>query len=267
MMNWNLDFFHSGEWDVVREKLQDLRERGEVHCPQREDLFKALEATKFRDVKVVLMGQDPYPNPRFATGLSFSIPRDVPREEWPPTLVNLLREYQDDLLWPEPRLGDLSWWARQGVLLWNAVPSCEAWKSASHRWPEWEYLTKEIVEKLDKKKNVVFIFVGGVSKAYRQYVKDCDCIETAHPSPRAKNASTPFFGSRIFSRANNMLAEIGVTPVDWKLWDNKSKNNEQEPQEQLETQPDVQSVVEGEQSSAELRPSSREVEGVGAKSS
>src|SRR6266852_4802219 len=159
---WELDFFNSGEWQVCDERLKDLEkvnrkiktdlyDPGDGYNPGREGLFKALRATSYRDVQVAIIGQDPYPDGRFATGIAFSIPSTIQRSEWPPTLTTFLREYSTDLHRPLPSEGTLDRWTERGVLLWNAYPSCATNKSLSHDWPEWTHLTCEIVKKLSER--------------------------------------------------------------------------------------------------------------------
>lgn len=216
MKKWDLKYWSSGEWQVVAERLQDIRNKGGIYCPGPRNLFKALSLVDYEACRVIMVGQDPYPDPKFATGIAFSIPPEF--KEFPPTLHNLFREYQTDTGFPLPQSGDLTPWAKQGVLLWNAIPSCDVWKSLSHDWVEWDLLTQEIVTKLSEK-DCVFVFLGGVARRFSGYVgPDCDVIETSHPSPRASRSSKlPFFGSRIFSHINDLLASKGQPPINWKL--------------------------------------------------
>lgn len=214
---WNLDFYKSGEYQVVLERLDDLTKKQVRYCPDRKNLFKALAATKLEDVKVCLLGQDPYPNKRYATGLAFSIPADS--DAYPPTLQCILDEYVDDLHYPYPETGDLSPWTERGVLLWNTIPSCEAGKSLSHRWEEWEWCTKEILLKLQERGDVVFAALGSVAReALLKHVSDAPMVITGHPSPRGnKFSNNPFKGSRFFTTVNVELVRLGLTPVDWRL--------------------------------------------------
>jgi uracil-DNA glycosylase len=219
-MSWgNLRFFGSGEEQVCLERLADLRKKKLLHCPSKDNLYAALKATPFGDVRVAIIGQDPYPNPSLATGLAFSVP---PSEKVPPTLQNIFREYADDLHYPLPNSGFLLKWANQGVLLWNAVLTCEAYKSASHRdWPEWKVLTQELVEKLSPC-GVVFVFLGSMAQEYAKFVDQeiSHVICLAHPSPR-NNINTslkhPFIGSRVFTTINDRLNRLGRHAIDWHL--------------------------------------------------
>jgi len=215
-MNWtDLNFWHSDEWTSIIRKLDDLDSKRTLYNPSRKLLFRALNITPFEKVRVAIIGQDPYPDHAMATGVAFDIPPTVPRNKYPPSLVNIFKEYQQDLYYPDPPTGSLHPWARQGVLLWNAVPSCEAGKPASHHWPEWEALTAEIVSTLDREGCCVFILLGNYAKRYNQFIFDSDVIETSHPSPLG--ARFGFTGSRIFSTANGFLCEAGVETVSWKL--------------------------------------------------
>lgn len=222
MNPWALDFWKSGEYQVVRENLDDDEKTGFRINPERKSLFKALSLTPIERVRCVLVGQDPYPQHDFATGLAFSIPRRFKPEHFPPTLKSIFDEYCSDLGYPRPSHGDLTKWAENGVLLWNAIPSCREGSSLSHDWPgrEWEYLTHEIISKLSKQ-SIVFAFLGGTA---RRFVADVAAdsgsvvIETSHPSPRGSlNSRTPFRGSRLFSTINDKLIGLGMKPVDWRL--------------------------------------------------
>ena len=216
----DLKFWDSGEWQVIQEKLDDMDRAKKKYNPKREDLFAALYATPLEKVKVAFFGQDPYPDATYATGLAFSIPKEVKR--FPPTLVTILNEYSSDLHYPLPLNGDLSSWASEGVLLWNVVPTCSAGLSLSHDWEEWRYLTTEIIEVL-RDRGIVFVFIGSRAREYAHLIKgygNCAVVETAHPSPRAhfnKRLKHPFIGSRLFSTINSKLVDLGLDPVNWRL--------------------------------------------------
>jgi uracil-DNA glycosylase len=214
-MKWDdLTYWQSGEWQVVQEKLDDLKAKNIETNPDREKLFAALDAIEFDNVRVAIIGQDPYPSKAHATGIAFSVPKSV--KVLPPTLVNMLAEYSSDYHDPyPPTTGDLTKWIKQGVLLWNVYPSCETGKPGSHHWDEWTYLTKEIIQELDKKGNVVFVFLGAEARKFSKYVIESTSLETSHPSPLG--AKRGFMGSRIFSSINAKLHENGEAIVNWKL--------------------------------------------------
>lgn len=218
---WKLDYWQTGEWQVVNERLKDMEKANVPYNPTRASLFRALSITSLGETKVAIFGQDPYPDGRYATGLAFSIPADIDRHGFPPTLNTIFDEYQSDLGYPYPSHGSLLRWAQQGVLLWNVIPSCQRGKSLSHDWDEWSYLTKEITKKLSEK-GIVFAFLGAVAKRYLEEVDltKNEIILTSHPSPRAiKFSKTPFEGSRLFSTINDKLISQGLDPVDWRLPD------------------------------------------------
>ena len=214
-MKWSkLKFWKSGEWQVIQERLHDMSRRKILYNPERKNLFAAMEAVKLDDVRVVIMGQDPYPNRAIATGIAFSIPKGY--KPFPPTLVNIFKEYSDDLHLPTPDDGDLTPWCEQGVLLWNSVPTCRDGLPASHReWDEWSYLTKEIIEILDQRPSMIFCLLGRFARDFAKYINNSEVIETSHPSPLG--AHYGFFGSRIFTSINSKLVEYGETPINWRL--------------------------------------------------
>lgn len=221
-MTWDeLQYWRSDDWIKVQERLDDCDRRGISYCPGRHNLFRSLDDIEVGAVKVAIIGQDPYPNPIHATGLAFSIPAD--QVGLPPTLETIFKEYTNDLHYPTPSCGDLSDWSRRGVLLWNAIPSCQSFKSASHDWPEWRSLTEEITHTLAKE-GIVFVLLGSLARSLSTivniYSEENRVIELCHPSPRAvANAKTEakFLGSRVFSRANDYLVSLGRSPIDWRL--------------------------------------------------
>ncbi len=215
-----LKWWDSGERQVVEEKIDDLERAGVVCQPKRSDLYRALSVTPLRDVRVVVLGQDPYPTPGMATGVAFSIPKDVTPVEYPATLKIFLAEYCSDLGHVLPSSGDLSPWTRQGVLLWNAIPSCQSGHPLSNDWDEWRYLTGEIIQRLNEAGGVVFVFLGAVAASFSGEIDTTRSriIKTSHPSPRGNRfGKSPFTGSRLFSTINAKLVELEKTPVDWRL--------------------------------------------------
>jgi len=214
----DMRYWETGEWQVVEERLRDITKARKTYNPGKKNLFKALDLTPFSDCRVMFVGQDPYPDSAYATGLAFSVPEDT--SPLPPTLRTIFDEYESDLHYPRPTTGDLTPWAREGVLLWNAIPSCLAGHSLSHDWDEWRWLTGEIIENL-REKGTVFVFFGSFARGYASLVNtvdNCVTIETAHPSPRASlKAKTPFLGSRLFSRINDGLNTLGSEVINWRL--------------------------------------------------
>lgn len=211
---WNLSYWQSGEYQVIEEHLSDLKKQKVLVNPTKP--FKALKETTYEQCKVAIFGQDPYPNPAHATGIAFDLPADLHASDYPPTFRNLITEYKNDLHYPEPTTGSLLPWCRQGVLLWNSVPTCTAYSSLSHaHWVEYVQLNQEILKVLSDKEDVVFVFLGGIAKQNLQYVKEGKKILSySHPSPRGSlNSKTPFLGSRMFTNINALLKE----PIDWKL--------------------------------------------------
>jgi len=214
----DLNYWQTGEFQVIEERHRDLDIAGITYCPRREDLFNALYETPFDKCKVMIIGQDPYPSAEHSMGLAFSVPKHV--KVLPDSLRIIFDEYESDLHYERPMNGDLHDWATEGVLLWNAIPSCVSGRSLSHNYPEWRLLTEEIIFNL-REKGIVFVFVGSHAKRYVQFVKDwsnCRFLCVDHPSPRASpKGKHPFKGSRIFSSTNSLLSDIGLEHVDWKL--------------------------------------------------
>jgi len=164
---------------------------------------------------VLIVGQDPYPTPGHAVGLSFSVAPEVRR--LPASLVNIFREYSDDLGYPTPTTGDLTPWSERGVLLLNRVLTVQPGKPGSHRGKGWEEVTEQAIRALAARKTepLVAILWGRDARTLVPLLAGIPSIESAHPSPYS--APNGFFGSRPFSRANHLLEQEGAEPVDWKL--------------------------------------------------
>ena len=180
--------------------------------PDMYDIFNALKITDYREVKAVILGQDPYHGPGQAHGLSFSVKKGV---QPPPSLVNIFKEYHDDLGYPIPQSGDLTKWAENGVLLLNTVLTVRGGQAASHRGLGWEIFTDRVIELLnEREKPVVFILWGRFARDKKKLITKPNhfIIESAHPSPLS--AYNGFFGSKPFSKTNYYLAD---DPVDWRL--------------------------------------------------
>jgi uracil-DNA glycosylase len=187
---------------------------GRRYLPAGENVLRAFKQP-FAGVRVLIVGQDPYPTPGHAVGLSFSVAPDVRR--LPGSLVNIFREYSDDLGYPAPATGDLTPWSERGVLLLNRVLTVQPGKPGSHRGKGWEEVTDQAIRALAARKTerLVAILWGRDARTLAPLLQDIPRIESAHPSPYS--AANGFFGSRPFSRANQLLEQEGAKPIDWKL--------------------------------------------------
>lgn len=214
-----MPFWFTGEWQVIEERLDKI-----LYNPGRPMLFGPMNYLAPHEVKVVICGQDPYPDPEFASGIAFSVEQS--RKALPASLINLFKEYVVDLGYPFPLTSDLRSWVTRGVFLWNVIPSCDPWKSMSHDWPEWEPLNKDIINLITKATEplggVVWVFLGSVARRYVGYTESValgqPILEYSHPSPRgAYSGKSPFMGSRMFSTINAKLSELGRPIIDWRL--------------------------------------------------
>jgi uracil-DNA glycosylase len=194
--------------DFLRQEVAE----GRTYLPAGENVLRAFKQP-FEDVRVLIVGQDPYPTPGNAVGLSFSVAPDV---RLPASLRNIYKELVDDLGVPMPSNGDLTPWTKQGVLLLNRVLSVEPGKAGSHRGKGWEAVTEQAIRALaERDKPLVAILWGRDARNLRPLMPGVPCVESAHPSPLS--ARNGFFGSRPFSRANEMLKEQSSELVDWEL--------------------------------------------------
>lgn len=203
------EYFRDLEAFVEREYRQ------ETVYPPRPDLFRALELTTFRNVRVVLLGQDPYHGPEQAHGLAFSVRPGIPK---PPSLRNLFRELHEDTGAPIPEHGTLTSWARQGVLLLNTILTVREGEAGSHVGAGWEEFTDAVLARVAAKRSrVVFLLLGSHAqkKARSVDLSSHAVVEAPHPSPLS--ARRGFFGSRIFSATNALLQEAGREPVEWAI--------------------------------------------------
>lgn len=184
--------------------------------PSMHDIFNALKYTAYRDVKVVVLGQDPYHEPGQAHGLCFSVKKGVQK---PPSLVNIFKELQSDLGIEPPSHGYLESWAKQGVLLLNTVLTVRQGQANSHKGKGWEIFTDQVIKHLNQReKPMVFLLWGANAKAKAELItnKNHLILTAAHPSPLS--AFNGFFGCRHFSKANDFLSRFGE-PIDWKISD------------------------------------------------
>ncbi len=194
--------------EFLRQEVAEER----TYLPSGENIFRAFQQP-FDDIRVLIVGQDPYPTPGHAVGLSFSVAPDV---KPPGSLRNIFREYRDDLGLPQPSTGDLSPWNEQGIMLLNRVLTVRPGKPGSHRGKGWEEVTDQAIRALaGRGKPLVAILWGRDARSLRPLMPGVPCVESPHPSPMS--ADNGFFGSRPFSRANALLEEQGGSPVDWRL--------------------------------------------------
>ena len=194
--------------------LRAENEAGRGYLPAGTDVLRAF-TYPFDDVKVLIVGQDPYPTPGHAMGLSFSVQPDV--RPLPRSLNNIYKEYAADLGLTPPEHGDLTAWSRAGVALFNRVLTVAPGQAGSHRRKGWEEVTECAIRALAERPHTPLVAVlwGRDAQTTKRFLGDTPCIESAHPSPLS--ASRGFFGSRPFSRVNEELARLGAEPVDWRL--------------------------------------------------
>ena len=203
---------------VMGEFLRAEVAAGRRYLPAGENVLRAFKQP-FADVRVLIVGQDPYPTPGHPVGLSFSVAPDVRR--LPPSLVNIFTEYTADLGYPAPANGDLTPWSERGVLLLNRVLTVQPGKPGSHRDKGWEEVTDQAIRALAARDAPLVAILWGrdartlVPLLARPSGASIGRIESAHPSPYSANSG--FFGSHPFSRANRLLEQQGAAPVDWKL--------------------------------------------------
>jgi uracil-DNA glycosylase len=186
-----------------------------VCYPKGNEIFNAMNYTPFDRVKVVIMGQDPYPNPGHAHGLCFSVQPHV--KPFPPSLINIFKEIEQDTGKSFPENGSLIRWAEQGVLLLNAVLTVRKGQPRSHQGKGWELFTNEIIKKIsEKRENVVFLLWGGDAKRKKNLIDTGKhyILESGHPSPLSANRGY-WFGNKHFSKTNNFLQSKGLKEIDW----------------------------------------------------
>lgn len=210
------DELTSQNMDGLRSFLKQQYQAGKTIYPPASLMFNAFDLTPLSQVKVVILGQDPYHGAGQAMGLAFSVPKTIPK---PPSLNNVLKEMADDIGTTYSRHGDLTYWAQQGVLLLNTSLSVEAGQAGSHQNRGWEQFTDAVIDVINEQlEHVVFILWGSKAKKKGKYINtDKHLILTAtHPSPLGANRGG-FFGTRPFSKTNDYLRQHGKTPIDWQL--------------------------------------------------
>lgn len=205
------------EKDYYKELHQFLAEEYLHHevYPDMYHIYSALELTPYEKVKVVILGQDPYHGPHQATGLSFSV---QPGVKIPPSLQNIYKELAADLGIPPAKHGYLKSWAEQGVLLLNTVLTVRAGMAYSHQGHGWEHLTDAIIQKLNERTEpIIFLLWGKSAQAKIPMIDTTRHIILKAPHPSPLSAHRGFFGSRPFSKINELLTALGQTPIDWRL--------------------------------------------------
>jgi len=203
----------SGRITAMGEFLRAEIAAGRSYLPAGPNVLRAFQQP-FDDVRVLIVGQDPYPTPGMAIGFSFAVAPEVRR--LPGSLENIFQELGTDLGLPRPANGDLTPWTEQGVLLLNRVLTTAPRSPGSHRGKGWEEVTEQAIRALAARgKPLVAILWGADARSLRPFLDGVPTIESAHPSPRS--ADRGFFGSKPFSRANDLLLRQGAQPVDWQL--------------------------------------------------
>ena len=181
--------------------------------PPGSQIFAAFDACPFDRVKVVILGQDPYHEPNLAHGLCFSVNDNI---HFPPSLQNIFKEIESDLGIPVPRSGNLTRWARQGVLLLNATLTVEAHRAASHQGKGWETFTDAVIHKLAEERNhLVFILWGAYAQRKGEFIDRNRHLVLQSPHPSPLSAHRGFFGNHHFSQTNNYLSAHGIEPIQW----------------------------------------------------
>lgn len=215
--DWDILLKEEYEKEYFKNLLDFVKKEYKEHTiyPKQNEVFNAFRYTDFKNVKVVILGQDPYHGPDQAEGLSFSVKNEVLK---PPSLQNIFKELESDLGIPFPEANSLKPWAKQGVLLLNAVLTVEEHKPTSHKEKGWETFTDDIIRLINQKEDpVVFILWGSYARAKKELITNPKhlIIESAHPSPFS--ARNGFFGSKPFSRTNAFLKKNGEKEIDWRV--------------------------------------------------
>lgn len=214
---WDIILQEEYKKDYFKEIVNNIRKEynEKIIYPKSTDLFNAFKFTEYDNIKVVIIGQDPYHGEGEAHGLCFSVRDNVP---FPPSLRNIFKELYNDLGYQIPKSGNLEKWAKEGVLLLNSILTVEKDKPLSHKKYNWETFTDAVIKIINKKTTpVVFVLWGSYARSKKELItnKDHYVIECMHPSPLS--ASRGFFGSKPFSKANNFLISKKISPVNFKL--------------------------------------------------
>lgn len=210
-------FFASDSFKNIENFVANEKAKGKTIYPKEEDVFQMFNLISFEEIKVVVLGQDPYHGAGQAHGLSFSVPIG---QKIPPSLKNIYKELQTDVAFQIPNHGNLNSWAKQGVFLINAVLTVNAKEPASHKKAGWESFTDFVIETISREKeNVVFLLWGNFAKKKANLI-DAEkhlILEAAHPSPFS--AYNGFFGCKHFSKTNAYLKQHGKKAIDWQIAD------------------------------------------------
>ncbi|MBO3698341.1 uracil-DNA glycosylase [Roseivirga sp. E12] len=213
--SWSKVLSDEFEKDYFKQLIAFVKDeyKSQTIYPKGKDIFRAFDACSFDDVKVVILGQDPYHGPGQANGLCFSVHEGIP---FPPSLVNIFKEIKNDLGRDIPPNGSLERWANQGVLLLNATLTVRAHQAGSHQKKGWEQFTDSVITHLAKsKKEIVYILWGSYAQKKAAIVSPTDNLVLKSPHPSPLSAHRGFFGGSHFSKANTYLESKGVQPIDW----------------------------------------------------
>ena len=199
----------------IRKKISEVSSKKKKIHPSSKDIFRAFELTSFKNVKIIILGQDPYHGPNQANGLAFSVNSEV---RFPPSLLNIFKEYSSDLNLPIPTNGNLSVWGERGVLLLNSILTVESGSPGCHKDFGWEEFTDQIIKALsDKKSNLVFILWGSYAQSKKILIDSSKHLIIATPHPSPLSAHRGFFGSKPFSKANDYLRKTKNEEIDWRI--------------------------------------------------
>jgi len=226
MESWrsSLDFFSSPVFAELETFVSEERRQGKSILPAARDVFNALKFTPVHAVKVVILGQDPYPNKRHAHGLAFSIPKET--ADIPKSLQNILKELKSDV-GIQASSGNLTAWAKQGVLLLNTVLTVEEGKSHAHKSKGWEILTREMIQLINQEcEHVVFILWGNHAQKMTKWISPEKHLILAAPHPSPLSSYRGFFGSKPFSQTNQYLIQHGKDPINWEIKESLTGKND-----------------------------------------
>lgn len=214
--SWKYALSHEFEkpyFEKIVSFLKQEKQAGKIIYPEGKNLFAAFDQTPFDQVRVLLLGQDPYHGPNQAHGLCFSVQKGI---KPPPSLMNIFKELQDDLRIPIPAHGDLTTWAKQGILMLNASLTVEANKPMSHSKIGWEVFTDAVIEKISaEKQGVIFLLWGKFAQEKASLIDATKhfILKAPHPSPFS--AHTGFLGCKHFSKTNEILSQLGSQAINW----------------------------------------------------